>query len=90
MAIANIGWLNADHTLAARFEIRQQCSIVGADIDDQVLAGQTKHAGALALQVGKIVPQQFRRATGVRILRRKDDGWIHREPELNKLAVAAM
>ena len=87
---ADIGRLDAEHTLTAVLEIREQRAIVRADIDDQVVVAQPEHGGALALQVGKIVAQQFGGAAGVGIFRREDDRRVDGEAELHQLAIAAM
>src|SRR5262245_21140804 len=53
--VADVGWLDPEHTLAAILEIRQERAVIRSDVYDQVLAGEAEHGRALALQVGEVV-----------------------------------
>ena len=76
--VADVGRLDAEHAMAAILEVRQQRAVVGADIDDEVVTAKAEQGGALALQIGEIVAQQFGGAAGVGIFRREDDDRIDR------------
>ena len=88
--IADVGRLDAEHTVAAVLEIRQQRAVIGTDIDHEIVFAEAEHGGGLALQLGEIVAQQLGGAAGVGIFGREDDHRVDGEAELHQVAARAV
>jgi len=77
------------HRMSAGYEIRQQCSIVGADIHAEIIGAEIEHLGAGFVQVGEIVAQDSCAARTVGITGGKQYVGIDLQADLHQTAVAA-
>ncbi len=85
-----ISRLDTENAMSTALKIGNERSVIGADVDDQVVTAERQHLRCFHVQLGEVVPQELGHATGVWVLRRKDDDRIDRKAELNQLTFPAV
>src|ERR1700722_3324212 len=86
--LADIGRLDAENAMPRGVKIRQQCAVVGADVDDEIVLPESDQRSRLAVEPSKVLAQNPGRAAGIGVARREQDFGIEAEAELNEFATA--